>query len=60
MQPLTEIHRAKGIDIRGKEVHRQAVRAVILRGRELLMVNSANVGDYKFPGGGVNKGESHM
>jgi 8-oxo-dGTP pyrophosphatase MutT (NUDIX family) len=35
------------------------VRAVIRRGRELLMVYSANVGDYKFPGGGVDDGESH-
>ena len=31
----------------------EAVRAVILRGLELLMVYSSNVGDYKFPGGGV-------
>jgi hypothetical protein len=30
------------------------VRAVILRGHDLLMVHSANVGDYKFPGGGVD------
>lgn len=24
------------------------------------MIHSANVGDYKFPGGGVNEGETHM
>ena len=59
MQILTEIHRAKGINISGKTVHRTAVRAVILRGRELLMVYSSAVGDYKFPGGGVDDGESH-
>jgi 8-oxo-dGTP pyrophosphatase MutT (NUDIX family) len=35
------------------------VRAVILRGRDLLMVYSSAVGDYKFPGGGVDDGESH-
>lgn len=35
------------------------MRAVILRGLKLLMVYSANVGDYKFPGGGVDAGESH-
>jgi len=56
---LTEIHRAEGINISGKTVHRTAVRAVILRGLDLLMVYSANVGDYKFPGGGVDEGESH-
>ena len=59
MQILTEIHRAEGINISGRTVHRTAVRAVIPRGRELLMVYSSNVGDYKFPGGGVDEGETH-
>jgi 8-oxo-dGTP pyrophosphatase MutT (NUDIX family) len=59
MKILTEIHRNEGIDINGKTVHRTAVRAVIRRGRELLMVFSSAVGDYKFPGGGVDVGESH-
>jgi 8-oxo-dGTP pyrophosphatase MutT (NUDIX family) len=59
MQIITEIHRAEGINLNGKAVHRTAVRAVIRRGRELLMVYSANVGDYKFPGGGVDEGETH-
>ena len=60
MQILTEIHRAEGINTYGKTVHRTAVRAVILRGPELLMVYSSNVGDYKFPGGGVDLGETHQ
>ena len=60
MQILTKIHRAEGINTHGKTVHRTAVRAVILRGSELLMVYSSNVGDYKFPGGGVDAGESHQ
>jgi len=59
MQILTEIHRAEGINISGKTVHRTAVRAVIQRGRDLLMVYSTKVGDYKFPGGGVDLGETH-
>jgi 8-oxo-dGTP diphosphatase len=59
MKILTEIHRSSGVNLAGKTVHRAAVRAVILRRYELLMVHSANVGDYKFPGGGVNQGESH-
>lgn len=60
MNILAEIHRASGIDTAGKTVHRTAVRAVVLRGDELLMVHSANVGDYKFPGGGVEEGETHQ
>ena len=59
MQVLTEIQRASGINTQGRTIQRIAVRAVIFRGRELLMVYSANVGDYKFPGGGVNVDETH-
>ena len=59
MKILTEIHRNKGLNVNGKTVHRTAVRAIILHGRELLMVFSSAVGDYKFPGGGVDLGETH-
>jgi len=59
MKILTEIRRADGIHIKGRTVHRTAVRAVILRNQKLLMVYSSNVGDYKFPGGGMDAGESH-
>jgi 8-oxo-dGTP pyrophosphatase MutT (NUDIX family) len=59
MKIITEIHRAEGIKLNGKTVHRTAVRAVILRGQDLLMVFSSTRGDYKFPGGGVDLGESH-
>ena len=59
MKILTEIHRNKGLNVNGKTVHRTAVRAIILHGRELLMVFSSAVGDYKFPGGGVDVGETH-
>lgn len=59
MPILTTLHRADGVNIHGKTVQRTAVRAVIQRGRDLLMVYSTNVGDYKFPGGGVDAGETH-
>ena len=59
MKILTEIQRHKGFNIYGKTFHRTAVRAVIVRGRDLLMVFSSAVGDYKFPGGGVENGEIH-
>jgi len=57
MQILTEIFRNPGVDIHGKTDHRAAVRAVVIRERELLMVYSPVNGDYKFPGGGVEKNE---
>src|SRR3990172_7272155 len=59
MNILTEIHRSAGINIKGKTLHRTAVRGVIMRGRDLLMIYSSNVGDYKFPGGGVTDDETH-
>ncbi len=59
MQPLAEIYRSAGVNIHGRTVHRTAVRAVARRGNELLMVYSSTVGDYNFPGGGVDKGETH-
>jgi 8-oxo-dGTP pyrophosphatase MutT (NUDIX family) len=59
MNILTEIQCNLGINIKGKTIHRTAVRGVILHGRNLLMIYSSNVGDYKFPGGGVDEGETH-
>jgi 8-oxo-dGTP diphosphatase len=58
MPILTTLFRADGVNVHGKTIERTAVRAVIQRGRELLMIYSAKVGDYKFPGGGVAEGES--
>lgn len=37
---------------------REAVRAVVLRDDKILMLHS-NKGDFKFPGGGVESGETH-
>lgn len=59
MNILTEIHRSPGVNVNGKTIYRTAVRGVILRGNKLLMIYSANVGDYKFPGGGVMEEETH-
>jgi 8-oxo-dGTP pyrophosphatase MutT (NUDIX family) len=60
MKILAVIHRCDGINTQGKTIHRNAVRGVILRGRSLLMIHSLAVGDYKFPGGGVQEDESHQ
>lgn len=37
---------------------RQAVRAIVLKDNKILMVHT-NKGDYKFPGGGIKRQESH-
>jgi 8-oxo-dGTP diphosphatase len=59
MKILAEIHRSEGINLQGRTIHRNAVRGVILRGRDLLMIYSSALDGYKFPGGGVDAGESH-
>ncbi|MEH6892540.1 NUDIX domain-containing protein [Bacillus sp. JJ864] len=38
--------------------YREAVRAIIIQNNKILLVNS-NMDDYIFPGGGVEKNESH-
>ena len=39
-------------------IERRAVRAVAFRGDRLLMIHARGPGDFKFPGGGVEPGES--
>ncbi|WP_020062551.1 NUDIX hydrolase [Bacillus sp. 123MFChir2] len=38
--------------------YREAVRAIIMQDNKILLVHS-NLGDYIFPGGGIEKNESH-
>lgn len=57
MRILAEIDRRPYVPHEGKIICREAVRAIIIRGRELLLVHSRVNGDYKFPGGGVEEDE---
>lgn len=50
------IHYKEG-QIFNAEVYRKAVRAIIRRQEEILLIHSTNVGDYKFPGDAVEKQE---
>jgi 8-oxo-dGTP pyrophosphatase MutT (NUDIX family) len=52
----TVLHDA-GLDLAVPAVERQAVRAVVRRGGEILMLRATS-GALKFPGGGVEPGES--
>lgn len=49
---------AKNYPEHGSVFHRTAIRGVIFRGEKLLLVTN-KFGDYKFPGGGADPGESH-
>lgn len=54
-----EIWCKDNLKLNGKIHYREAVRAVILEENKVLMLLSTLNGDYKFPGGGIEKGESH-
>ncbi len=60
MKLLTQIFHKPNLSLTAKKVTRQAARAIILRGDQVLMVHSSVNGDYKFPGGGVEDGEEHV
>jgi 8-oxo-dGTP pyrophosphatase MutT (NUDIX family) len=56
---LKEIYRKDNLNLSGRTIYREAVRGIIRKGNKLLMVYSSKDGDYKFPGGGVNTGETY-
>lgn len=59
MKLLKTFYHDKNINLESKTFYREAVRGIIFRDGKLLMVYSTVNGDYKFPGGGVDVGESH-
>jgi ADP-ribose pyrophosphatase YjhB (NUDIX family) len=56
---LKEVCHQEGIDRTGRTVSREAVRGIIINRGKLLMIYSEKNEDYKFPGGGIEAGESH-
>lgn len=59
MKLLKKVIRQEGINLEGKTIYRDAVRGVIIKGKKILMIYRAKSGDYKFPGGGVEEGETY-
>lgn len=53
------IYCEENLDLSKKTHYREAVRAIIFKENKILMLFSLINGDYKFPGGGIEKGESH-
>lgn len=58
MRLLKEIFRKDNLNLSGRAISREAVRGIIRQENRLLMVHSSKDGDYKFPGGGVDAGET--
>jgi len=49
MKRIGEIYHKPGLPLHGRTIAREAVRGIIAEGTRLLMVYSAQVGDYKYP-----------
>ena len=58
MKRLFTINRDHNLDLKGTMIKRQACRAIIFYKGRLLLVQSKKFGDLKFPGGGINQGET--
>lgn len=58
MRTLNILQYDHPLEVSGKCLLRKATRAIIYSRRKLLMVYSTVNQDYKFPGGGVKKGET--
>lgn len=59
MRLKTKIYHGDNLCLTGNKIERKAVRGIIRRNDEFLMIYSPVNGDYKFPGGGIEKWESH-
>jgi len=59
MKLLKTIYRQEDLDLSGKTLQREAVRGIISKGNQVYMLYSHKKGDYKFPGGGVEPGETY-
>src|SRR5690554_1883720 len=60
MDLLKEINHEKQLNKNGKIITREAVRGIILNNEKVLMIFSSENGDYKFPGGGIEIGETKV
>lgn len=59
MKLLKEIFLAEDLDLEGRTIIREAVRGIINREEEMLLIHSQKNGDFKFPGGGIKVNEKH-
>jgi len=58
MRLRREIYHKEKLNLNGKIIERKAVRGIIRKNEKVLMIYSPVNGDYKFPGGGIEKDET--
>ena len=57
---LIAIYDEKNYNENWPRIVRKAVRGIIIKNNKVALVRSEKEGFYKFPGGGIEKGESHL
>jgi 8-oxo-dGTP pyrophosphatase MutT (NUDIX family) len=57
---LLRVLDAGNYDASASKFVRSAVRAIIFKNGKLALVQSKKIGEYKFPGGGVEAGETYL
>ena len=56
MRVIAELFHPALVTRSGRVLRRHAARAIVLRGRALLLMYTARYDDYSFPGGGIADG----
>ncbi|ESP93996.1 NUDIX hydrolase [Pseudoalteromonas luteoviolacea] len=54
---MKQLNREPIVPLLGSHFVRHAVRAIVIRGEEILLLYTARYDDYTLPGGGVDEGE---
>ncbi|MDR2166893.1 MAG: NUDIX domain-containing protein [Clostridiales bacterium] len=57
---MIKVFDSKNYSAGWKKFKRDSARAIIFCGENLAMIRSKRFGEYKFPGGAIEKGESHL
>ena len=60
MKFLKEFIKDKDLKLTGNNITREAVKGIIFRKNKILLIHSRVNNDYKFPGGGIEKNETHI
>ncbi|RUO63387.1 NUDIX domain-containing protein [Pseudidiomarina planktonica] len=58
MRLLADLIHPSLTDLSGEKLYRQAVRGIVMRDDEILLLYTERYDDFSFPGGGVDEGES--
>lgn len=56
---MLKIFCKENLNLKGKIYYRESVRGIFKKNEDILLIFSKENGDYKLPGGGIEKGETY-